>query len=367
MTLLPSEPRMYRAVAARDAGFEGTFVFAVRTTGVFCRPGCAARTPVRGNCRYFPSAAAALRAGFRPCRRCRPQEAARAPASVQALLDAIGRDPGRRITDADLRAFGIDPSTARRAFRRHCGMTFQACQRSLRMAAALGRMRTGMSVTETLAGSGYASFSGFASAFARTFGAPPSRAPARPLLLADLIPTPLGPMAAVADDAGLWLLDFEDRGLAGAVARIRHRDGGAAVVPGRNAVLRGLSREIAAYFAGTLARFETPVHLEGPDFHVRVWRELMRIPPGETRTYAEVAAAIGRPGACRAVGRANGANPIAIVVPCHRVIRSDGTLCGYGAGAWRKRRLLEIEARTAPAPARERARRPRASGSARAS
>jgi AraC family transcriptional regulator of adaptative response/methylated-DNA-[protein]-cysteine methyltransferase len=221
-------------------------------------------------------------------------------------------------------------------------MTFHAWQRARILGAAAGGLSAGGTVGEAAAASGYGSFSGFGAAFKKITGSTPRGA--SPCLLADRIATPLGPMVAIADDAGLWLLEFEDRrALPRELAWVSRR-AGAAVVPGRNAVLRQLARELEAWFAGRSLAFATPLHVEGSAFQTQVWRELRRIPPGTTRSYAEVAAAVGAPAAVRAVGRANGENRLAIVVPCHRVIRADGTLCGYGGGLWRKRWLLEHEA-----------------------
>jgi AraC family transcriptional regulator, regulatory protein of adaptative response / methylated-DNA-[protein]-cysteine methyltransferase len=346
MSTLPSAERMYRALAERDTGFEGVFFTGVRTTGIFCRPGCTAKLPRAENCQFFATATAALSAGFRPCLRCRPLDRGRRPPeAVEALMRRIEADPARRITDRDLARLRIDPSTARRSFKKHCGMTFQAYQRARRMGFAFESLRSGKRVSETALRGGYASFSGFGAAFAKTFGAPPSGANGVTRLLAAQIPTPLGPMLAVADDEALVLLEFHDRrALAREIDWIKRRFD-AAIVPGTNAVLQRISRELAEYFAGKRTAFETPLRLEGSPFQTRVWKGLLAIPAGSTRSYADLAAGTGRPGASRAVGRANGENRLGIVVPCHRVIRSDGTLCGYGGGVWRKRWLLDHEAR----------------------
>lgn len=348
MQALPSATRMYRALSERDASFAGIFIVGVRTTGIFCQPGCKARTPLRQNCAFFRTPAEALRAGLRPCKKCRPLDRERGPGpGIAALLDKVETDPDTKITDRELLRLGIDPTTARRGFQRHCGMTFHAYQRARRMARALGDIRKGSSVTQTAARSGYGSFSGFGAAFQRMFGAPPSRAGDVRCLVADWITTPLGPMLAIADDEGLWLLEFHDRrALAREIAWLR-RHTGAAIVPGKNAVLRQIASELAGYFEGKRTHFATTLHLEGSEFQLRTWRALLAIEPGTTRSYGAMAAEIGFPASFRAVGRANGDNRLALVVPCHRVIRADGTTCGYGGGLWRKRWLLDHEAATA--------------------
>jgi len=161
--------------------------------------------------------------------------------------------------------------------------------------------------------------------------------------------SPLGPILAIADDHALVLLEFEEReGLETELSRLRAR---ASIVEGRTALIEQIETELREYFAGERFNFETHFELHGTEFQERVWRELLRIPPGETRSYLQLAEAVGRPTAVRAVARANGANPLAIVVPCHRVIGADGALTGYGGGVLRKRWLLDHEFR-AHAPVR---------------
>jgi len=324
---------MRRAFARKDAAFDGLFVVAVKTTGIFCRPICRAKTPRAENVEFFGTAREAMHAGYRACKRCRPLDAGgRAPAIVERLVAAVERGD-------DLARLGVDPSTARRAFRRWCGMTFAQYRRARRMGAAMAGLRKGGRVIEAQIESGYASASGFREAFAKVFGQGPAGSGAAPLLAAWL-ETPLGGMLAVAGDDGVRMLDFADRrGLERAIARLREP-----VVPGANAHLERLRRELAEYFAGTRTRFDAAVAPpSGTPFQRRAWEYLRKIPYGETRTYADEARAIGSPGAVRAVGSANGMNYVAIVVPCHRVIASDGSLAGYGGGLARKRWLLEHE------------------------
>jgi AraC family transcriptional regulator of adaptative response/methylated-DNA-[protein]-cysteine methyltransferase len=338
---------MYTALERRDPGYEGVFLVAVKTTGVFCRPTCGARKPLARNVEFFPDAREALHAGYRPCKRCQPMEnGAAPPAWVRTLMNSIDRDPARRLTSDDLRAMRIEPARARRYFAAHYGMTFNAYQRARRMGLALAEVRRGAGVTDTALRNGYHSTSGFRDAFERVLGAPPGRAAKapRPLaLLARWLETPLGPMLAVAGDDGLHVLEFLDRrGLERELETMRRRLG-CAIAPGRSAILDQAARELTQYFAGTLRRFSVPLAPQGSPFQRRVWERLRTIPYGETLSYAQQAGDIGRPGAQRAVGRANGQNPIAIIVPCHRVVRADGSLCGYGGGLWRKKWLLEHE------------------------
>jgi len=344
MSKLPSRDVMYRALVSRDASFEGIFFVGVSTTGIFCRPTCRVRTPKRENVEFFPSANDALHAGFRPCRRCRPLDHGRKPpAVVERLLATVEEDPSARLRDLDLEQRGIEPSTARRAFKRYCGMTFHAYHRARRMGLALAGVRKGKSMLDLQLDHGFESGSGFRTAFNRLLGKAPSRAHDVDCLYARWLETPLGPMLALADDRGLALLEFVDRrGLERELDSLRRRLR-RNILPGTNAHLTQIERELEAYFSGRSLSFETPIEIIGSPFQRAVWEALRAIPAGTTRSYAEIAAAVGRPSAVRAVGRANGDNRLCIIVPCHRVIGADGTLTGYGGGLWRKQWLLDHE------------------------
>ncbi|MHC4107885.1 MAG: bifunctional transcriptional activator/DNA repair enzyme AdaA [Planctomycetota bacterium] len=344
MKTLPSEAEMYQALRRRDRGYDGIFVVGVKTTGIFCRPTCFARKPLPENVEYFASANEALLAGYRPCRRCRPLDNGEQPPQwVESLRRRVDRAPTARVSDADLRAMSIDPHRARRYFKRHYGMTFHAYHRARRMGMALREVRDGRDLTEVGFRHGYGSASGFRYAFARVFGGPPGRHRQAGCLYARWLDTPLGAMVAVAGDDGLCLLEFVDRrGLQTQISTLRRRLNGA-IVPGRNAHLDAIADQVGRYFEGTLKRFTVPLVMPGTPFQVAVWRRLQQITYGHTSTYSQLANELDRPGASRAVGRANGDNRLAIVVPCHRVVRADGNLCGYGGGLWRKKWLLEHE------------------------
>jgi AraC family transcriptional regulator, regulatory protein of adaptative response / methylated-DNA-[protein]-cysteine methyltransferase len=341
---LPAADAMYDAMARRDASYDGIFITAVRTTGIFCRPGCPARTPARHNVEFFRTAGEALYAGYRPCLRCRPLEpAGAAPGWLRPLLEELDRAQTGRLRDRDLRARGLEPERVRRWFRQHHGMTFHAFLRARRVGRALATLRNGESVTHAAYDNGYESLSAFYDAFRNLLDTTPARArDARPLHFTR-IDTPLGPMLAAARDDALSLLEFVDRRmLETQLARLGRRLGGTPV-PAPNAVLEQTQAELDAYFDGSLRAFAVPLAAAGTDFQQDVWRVLRGIPYGTTRSYGEQAAVLGRPTATRAVARANGDNPIAIIVPCHRVVGADGKLTGYGGGLWRKQWLLDHE------------------------
>jgi AraC family transcriptional regulator of adaptative response/methylated-DNA-[protein]-cysteine methyltransferase len=338
---------MYRALVNRDPSFEGIFFVGVRTTGIFCRPTCTAKKPARENVDFFPTPSEALHSGYRPCLRCHPMDPdKRPPRLIERLRTEVERAPDGRLTDKELAAMAIDPSTARRQFKRHYGMTFQAYHRARRMGLALREVRKGARVDEARNGSGFESESGFREAFTRIFGEPPTTAKTRGGLFAQRIETPLGAMIAVADDEGLRLLEFIDRRatereLSALRKRLRTN-----VVPGEHRHLTATRQQLDNYFSGKQLEFDIPLAPVGSDFQLRAWEILRSIPLGETRSYSWMAERLGDRNARRAVGRANGTNMICIVIPCHRVIRADGTLCGYGGGLWRKKWLLDHERRS---------------------
>lgn len=342
--LLPPRATMLRALLERDAEYDGIFYAAVRTTGVFCRPTCPARKPDPANVEFYAAAREALFDGYRPCKRCRPLEnGAAAPEWVRELLAAVEADPERRIREGDLRAMGLDPSTVRRWFLRHHGMTFHAYQRALRLGRALRHIGSGRDIAATAYGSGYESLSGFYSAVQKLTGRAPGASRDATVIRLTRIPTPLGPLLAGATDEALALLEFVDRRKLETQLRRLTRGVDAVLVPGDNAVLERTAGQLAEYFAGRRRVFDLPLRLDGTPFQRAVWEVLREIPYGETRSYGAQAAQLGRPESVRAVARANGDNRVAIVVPCHRVVGADGRLTGYGGGLWRKRWLLELE------------------------
>jgi AraC family transcriptional regulator of adaptative response/methylated-DNA-[protein]-cysteine methyltransferase len=341
---MPSSPTMYRALVERDTEFEGVFFVGVKTTGIFCRPTCPARKPKVENVEFFPDPQQAMFAGYRPCSRCAPLEKEkRPPELVKRLCAEVEKSPTNRITGAELRTMGIDPSTARRQFQKYYGMTFQAYVRARRMGRALHQIRKGESVIGAQIDHGFDSASGFWEAFRHLFGTPPSKADQVSCLYAKWIDTPLGAMVAIADDSGLHLLEFVDRrGLEREIVLLRKQTK-SVVLPGDNAHLTKIAGELKSYFDGTTDKFSVTLVTAGTPFEKSVWKLLITIPPGKTWSYSQLAAKLRNPNAVRAVGRANGRNRLSIVIPCHRVIRADGELCGYGGGIWRKQWLLDHE------------------------
>lgn len=344
MPVLPAPAEMEQAYTKRDTSYDGVFFLAVRTTGIFCKPSCPARKPRSSNVEYFGSAREAIFAGYRPCKRCHPLDAAgTVPPWVHRLLDLIERDPSARFTDAHLRTLEIDPVKARRFFLKNYGMTFQAYCRGRRLGKSLEQIRLGADLDDVVLGHGFDSHSGFRDAFVRTFGKPPGRSRTSDCILTAWIESPMGPLVAGATSEGICLLEFTDRRMLEAQFTTLRRHFACSIIPGENEHLTMLRRELGEYFRGQRKRFTVPVVHPGSAFQQRVWKALMNIPYATTVSYEEIAGNIGASGAHRAVGRANGLNRIAIVIPCHRVVNKNGELGGYGGGLWRKRKLLELE------------------------
>jgi AraC family transcriptional regulator of adaptative response/methylated-DNA-[protein]-cysteine methyltransferase len=343
MNALPPLAEMERAYLKSDASYNGVFFLGVKTTAIFCRPTCPARKPLPKNVEYFSTPQEALFAGFRPCKRCKPLAEDDQPDWAADLLAEVERRPSERITESELRRRGVDPATVRRYFAKRFGMTFQAYSRGRRLTGAFQEIKNGTPVDAAAFANGFESTSGFRDAFAKAFGGTPGKKEHGPCVLFKWMKSPLGPLVAGATDDGLCLLEFTDRRMLEAQFRtIRSRFRGP-VAPGEHPHLKLLERELAEYFGGTLKNFTVPLAYPGTPFQETVWKELLAIPYGETRSYEELAAAVGVPKGVRAVGRANGMNRIAIVIPCHRVVRKTGELGGYGGGLRRKQFLLELE------------------------
>src|SRR5258707_4657258 len=255
--LLPPAETMYRALMKRDTSFEGIFYIGVRTTGIFCRPTCSAKKPARENVDFFATSSDALENGYPACLRCHPLDPNTRPLKlIERLRAEVERAPGGRLTDKELAALSIDPSTARRQFKRHYGMTFQAYHRARRMGLALTGVRRGGRVDEARNGSGFESESGFRESFTKIFGEPPTDANARVQLFAERFVQPLGPMVAVADDKGLRLLEFTDRRATESELSLLRKRLCTNVVPGKHRHLETVRSQLRDYFAGKQLQLE---------------------------------------------------------------------------------------------------------------
>ena len=339
-----SENQMYEALVNKDPEYEGTFFAAIKTTGIFCRPTCTARKPKKENVEYYLNSKEALDHGYRPCKVCKPlQNPGTVPEEIQGVLEEIERTPLQKISDWNLKQRGLDPARFRRWFIRNHNMTFHAYQRLIRVNTAFNNIKSGEKVIEAAFDNGYNSLSGFNYYFKKTTGINPRDSVEKNLLTITRLDTPIGPMFAIACDDGICLLEFSDRRMLETELKQLSKYFNSNVIPGNHKHFELLKKELKEYFEGSRSEFSVPLVDPGTEFQRKAWKALMQIPYGQTISYANQAESLGKGGAVRATGSANGNNRIAIIIPCHRVIGSDGDLKGYGGGLWRKKWLIEHE------------------------
>ncbi|GGB87006.1 bifunctional transcriptional activator/DNA repair enzyme protein Ada [Novosphingobium endophyticum] len=335
------DDRAWRAVLARDRAFDGCFVTGVLTTGIYCRPSCSARHPRRENVRFFSEPAGAEATGLRPCLRCRPNEVSRDEEAVSRALELLADVEEAPALAQLAERVGYSPAHFQRVFKRAVGLSPTEYLRARRVDVAVNALSAGSSVTDAVYEAGFGASSRFYEASEGRMGMAPSawRDGGRGVTIRwASVPTTLGQMLVAATDKGVCRLSFAE-GREDLAARFAN----ARLVEGGEAFASLLEQVVSAVERPGVSR-AIPLDVQGTAFQEAVWRELQRIPPGETRTYAQIAAGIGRPGAVRAAGSANGANNVAVLIPCHRVIRSDGSVGGYAYGEEIKRELLRREA-----------------------
>jgi AraC family transcriptional regulator of adaptative response/methylated-DNA-[protein]-cysteine methyltransferase len=335
---------MYKAIVERDTSFEGVFFTGVITTGIFCRPSCSARKPKLENVEFLRTSRECLQKGYRACKVCSPLDALNhTPVEFKKILDELTEDPSLKFKDFDLRRRGIEPSQIRRWFLKNHGITFQAYQRMFRINSAFKKLQKGESVTPTAFDAGFESLSGFGDSFKSIFGVSPKNGKLHNVIDLKRIETPLGTMLVCSTREGICLLEFTDRRMLETEFKSLSRLFNATIVQGHNKHFDALELQLDEYFTGRRESFSVPLHTPGTEFQQKVWSTLQLIPYGQTMSYKDLAEKIGKPDSVRAVANANGMNRVSILVPCHRVIGSDGQLTGYGGGLWRKKHLLELE------------------------
>ena len=334
------QEQAWAAFERRDRSWDGRVIGAVTTTRIYCKPSCPARRPKREHVEFFLDGETAQAAGYRACLRCRPDEVGRDREAVAKAVELIeaAEEP---LLLADLAAaVGYAPHHFQRLFTRDLGVSPASYARALRARRAESHLEEDKPVTHAIYDAGYAAPSRFYADAGERIGMTPSawrdggRGETIRFVIAD---SPLGPLLVAATAKGICRLTFDEDESA-----LKRRFPNADIRPDDGTIAEWVDSALAAISTPSAAR-ELPIDVRGTAFQEAVWRELRRIPLGETRSYADIAKAVGQPGAVRAVGTANGSNPVAVLVPCHRVIRSDGSLGGYAGGLDRKRKLLEAE------------------------
>ncbi|HET9811042.1 MAG TPA: methylated-DNA--[protein]-cysteine S-methyltransferase [Sphingomicrobium sp.] len=345
--LMISDQDAWAAFERRDRSWDGRVIGAVRTTGIYCKPSCPAKRPKREHVEFFQSGEDARAAGYRACLRCRPDEVGRDREAVTKAVDLIERAEEAPSLDQLASAVGYAPHHFQRLFKRDLGVSPAGYARALRARRTEKHLKENGRVTDAIYDSGYSAPSRFYDDAKERLGMTPSawRDGGRGETIRwTTFDSPLGQMLIAVTSKGICRLTFDDS----EESLKRHFPNAAIVEDGGG--LRELVEGALTAIARPAAASELPIDVAGTAFQEAVWRELRKIPLGETRSYADIAAAIGQPGAVRAVGTANGSNPVAVLVPCHRVIRSDGTLGGYGGGLENKKKLLAAEGATIPQP-----------------
>ena len=337
----------WAAFEARDRNHDGRFVVAVRTTGIYCKPSCPARHPKRANVEFHTDVDSARAAGFRACLRCKPDAIGRDRVAVAEALAVLAGDDAPIGLDALAARVGYAPHHFHRLFKRATGVTPAAYARGLRSTRAADALSKENNVTDAIYDAGYSAPSRFYADGARRLGMAPSawaNGGAGETIRWTIVDTSLGAMFVAATARGLCRVSFDEDETA-----LRTRFPAAAIIPGDSGLSELAARVVAAVESPDRDH-DLPLDVRGTAFQEAVWQALRTIPQGETRTYSELAAIAGNPGAVRAAGTACGRNPVSIVIPCHRAQRTDGTLGGYAYGLDRKRALLAREAWSADLP-----------------
>lgn len=337
--------RYWRATRARDPRADGTFVLAVRSTHIYCRPSCPARRPLRRNVTFFRTREEAERQGYRPCLRCRPNEVSISVALVRRAADSLAESTDETLSLRQLAAtLGATQSTLRRAFLQVTGLKPCELAEALRLKRFKALLRAGKSITDALYETGYGSSSRVYERSNSHLGMTPATYRKGGLgmrLGYTIAKSPLGKVLVAATERGVSAVYLGDDEVK-LIAELREEYPRAEIALAKEVFQRWV-REILQRIEGRPPHFELPLDLQATAFQRRVWQELQRIPRGRTRTYSQVARSLGRPSAVRAVARACATNPVSVVVPCHRVIREDGALAGYRWGLSRKEQLLATE------------------------
>ena len=337
----------WAAFMRRDRGWDGRIIAAVKTTGIYCKPSCPAKRPKRENVEFFTTGEEARAAGYRSCMRCKPDEVGRDREAIAQAVKLIEAAEELLTLDDLAQSVGYAPHHFQRIFKRDLGVSPAEYARGLRNQRAQSALKANGRVTDAIYDAGYSAPSGFYSDAKERLGMTPSawRNGGRGETIRwTTFDSPLGEMFIGATSKGICRLTFDD-----SEASLRRLFPHATIVKDDGG-LKELVEGALEAIERPLAMPDLPIDVAGTAFQEKVWKELRKIPAGETRSYAEIAAAIGHPKAVRAVGSANGDNHVCVLIPCHRVIRSDGSLGGYGGGLHRKVKLLASEGHAEKAP-----------------
>jgi AraC family transcriptional regulator of adaptative response/methylated-DNA-[protein]-cysteine methyltransferase len=340
-----SSDTRWQAVLDHDRAADGTFVYAVKSTGVYCRPSCPSRRPRRESVEFYAGPMEAERAGYRSCRRCRPTEAEPQSAWLAECCRALEENVDRNVSLAELsRRAGVSAFHLQRTFRERLGVSPREYQEALRIQRVKTGLTNGASITDAIFEAGYSSSSRFYENANEHLGMSPftfKRRGSGQAIRYTIFRSTLGTSLIATTDHGVCSIAFGEN--AGEMERMLREQFSEALLTRDDDALKNHRSALGAYLSGHQTSLGLPLDIRATAFQQRVWRLLATIPYGETRSYGEVAVALGQPSAARAVARACATNPVAIAVPCHRVLRKEGDLAGYRWGMERKRKLLDNE------------------------
>ena len=335
---LPSQKEMYNAFMHPKDNDPTSFYVGVISSGVFNTASCLSKKPLKENMVFFSSTKEALDYGYRPCLKCHPMVNDKdVPDDISELLSEVDHNPHMKVKDADLRKMDIDSEKLRRWFQKHHKITFQAYLRYQRMNHLFGNIRYDVHPKV------HRSYHMGEIVHGVSESDNKETVEEKTLISISRIDTPIGPMLAGSVDEGICLLEFTDRRMLETQLEVIEKRFDAVLTPGESVHFKQLSKELGEYFNGKRKEFNVPLAYPGTAFQENVWGSLIEIPFGKTRSYKQQSIHLKNPKAIRAIAHANGDNRIAILIPCHRIIGSNGELVGYGGGLWRKQYLLDLE------------------------
>ncbi|MDR1054298.1 MAG: methylated-DNA--[protein]-cysteine S-methyltransferase [Prevotellaceae bacterium] len=324
----------YKALVQKNSAFEGIFIVAVKTTGIFCLSTCLTK-PKMENVEFYPTTKDALASGYRACKVCKPMEqTGKLLSDINLLLRHIDSNPSVEVKDADIKKMGLEPGQVNKWALESYNLTFSDFQHICQTDNAFQQPQSEKGKNKKF---DCGSLNELNRRFEKIIGKN------KKMISITLVETGVGTMIAGATDKGICLLEFSDSKKLEPELKQLITLFKAPLIEGDNIYFNALREQLGKYFKGELRKFSVPLDLKGTDFQVHAWLGLLNIPYGSTTTYAKQAEALGRPSAVRAVANANGKNRISIILPCHRVIGTDGNLTGYGGEIWRKKKLLELE------------------------
>jgi AraC family transcriptional regulator of adaptative response/methylated-DNA-[protein]-cysteine methyltransferase len=338
------EARQWKAVMARDGRADGQFVYAVKSTGVYCRPSCPSRRPRREMVTFFDQPAEAERHGFRACKRCKPTAPDPWVEKIRRACVYLGEADGQPSLAALAKRLGGSPYHLHRTFTRLVGVTPRKYAEAVRLGKVKQRLQQGNAVTDAMLDAGYGSSSRFYERAVPKLGMSPStyrRGGAGMSIRYAVVDSPLGRLLVGATPHGVCAIAMGSSD--GELERALSREYPAANIAADEGSLAVWTQKILAHLSGKEPRLDLPLDIQATAFQSQVWEALRAIPYGRTRTYSEVAASIGKPRSVRAVAQACATNPVALAIPCHRVVAADGGISGYRWGVDRKRTLLARE------------------------